>query len=80
MNLDGVSVDYENIVNVFSKIYNYKVLINRNQSEKVKGNNNTYQLKWTCKDIRSFMNKARFECEAHINMHASQLQQRGGNS
>ena len=64
-NLEGVSKDYENIINVFTKYWNFYVCYKNDKNELVytnkynKHHSNKYKLSWTTNEIVNFCNQAK---------------------
>ena len=70
-NLPGVTKDYENIIDTFVKIWNYKLLIQLSDNAIIYSNNinsiktetsngnKTFKLRWTSNDIDLFIEQAR---------------------
>ena len=63
--LDGVEIDYKNMLDLFGKNYNYSVFFRTKLNQDKSKSNRYYDFKtrWDTNEIRKFMDDARLECQ-----------------
>ena len=57
----SILIDYQNMINVFRNEFKYKILTDHDNDD---GNTGKYKIQWTKKEIMSFTNKIRTECQS----------------